>query len=148
MSAMPTSPFPKTRSDEASAAEMLSGRWPDKKALPDANAAELVGRIDEVLAVLKERTPHSPADFSTSGGAIEARIAHLEASTSHLQRDVAQMRADVREVRERLTRLQERASHLPSRGFLALSVLVLLAGVFAASASQGRLQAFLAGALG
>jgi hypothetical protein len=148
MSAMPTSPFPKTRSDEAPAAEMLSPRWPDKKALPEANAAELVGRIDEVLAVLKERTPHAPADFASSGSAIEARIAHLEASSAHLQRDVAQLRTDVREIRERLTRLQERASHLPSRGLLALSVLLLLAGMFAASGFQGQVQGFLAAALG
>ena len=148
MSAMPTSPLPKAKGDDQPGAEMLSGRWQERKAAPDANAVELVGRIDEVLAALKERTPYPASEYHPLTAGIEARIAHLEASSAHLQRDVAQMRNDVREIRERLTRVQARAAGLPSRGFLAVAALALVAAVFGAAGFQAQIQAIVLQALG
>ena len=148
MSAMPTSPLPRAKGDDQPGAEMLSGRWQERKALPDANAAELAGRIDEVLAVLKERAPYPAPEYHPPAGGIEARIAHLEASTAHLQRDVAQVRNDVREIRERLARVQERATRLPSRGFLTVTALALIAAVFGAAGFQAQIQAVVLQVLG
>lgn len=121
-------------------------RLAERKPAPDKSVADLVGRIDEVLAFLKERPSQHPPELPTSFGGVEARIAHLEASTAHLQRDVAQMRIDLRDIRERVPKLQERAAHLPGRGMLAISVLALIVAIGAASAFQQQLQAFLAAA--
>ena len=149
MATMPTSPLPKLKDTaEAREAEMVAGRWPDRKSLPDSSPAELVGRLDELLAVLKDpRVPaHSGFPEYPMGG-IEARVAHVEASAAHLERDVAQIRTDVRDIRERLYRLQERTAALPSKGVLAFSVLAIIAAVVAVAAFQQQLQAFFAAAL-
>ncbi|MDQ3559372.1 MAG: hypothetical protein M3453_09370 [Pseudomonadota bacterium] len=146
MAAMPTSPLPKFKdTEDAREAEMLAGRWPDRK--PDNSTADLVGRLDEVLAVIRDQRapPHSELIASPIGG-IEARVAHLEASAAHLERDVTQMRTDVRDIRERLYRLQERATHLPTNGALTLAVVVTLAAIVSAAAFQQQIQAFLGAA--
>ena len=150
MATMPKSPLPKFQDTaEAPEAEMLTGRWPDRKSLPDNTPAELVGRLDELLAVLKDQhvPAHSRFPESPTGGT-EARIAHLEASAAHLERDVAQMRTDVRDIRERLYRLQERAAILPSEGMIAFSVLAIIAAVVTVAVFQQQLQSLFAAAFG
>jgi hypothetical protein len=124
------------------------GKAAETKTAPDHSVADLVDRIDEVLAFLKERASQGPSESPASVGGMEARIAHMEASAAHLQRDVAQIRVDMRDIRERLPRLQERAAHLPSKGLLALSVLALTAAIALASGFQHQLRALLAAGFG
>ncbi len=126
----------------------VSGKPADRTAPPDHSVPELVDRIDEVLAFLKDRAAQVPPDTPGSVGSTEARIAHLEASNAHLQRDVAQIRIDLRDIRERVPRLQERAANLPSKGLVVICVLALIAAIAAASGFQQQLQAILGAGAG
>ena len=121
-----------------------SGRRSDSSASRESSSADLAARIDDVIALLKQRPSASSPEFMSPFGGIEARIAHLEASTAHLEKDVAQMRTDLREIRERLPRIHMRSAQLPSKALLGVSVLMIITAVVAAAAFQQQLQHALA----
>jgi hypothetical protein len=115
----------------------------------DETAAEIAGRIDDVLTLLKTHHSQHSLDlglFAAPGG-LDGRIAHLEASTAHLARDVAQISTDVRDIRERLHRLQERSSQRPGKGLLAVSTAAILIWVATAPLLQPQIEPFVSSAL-
>jgi hypothetical protein len=146
MAAMPTSAFPRSLTDDSNtrSTEALSDKRQADGPSLESHAANLVGKIDEVLTALKDRDG-PPQTLIRQGqlGGVEARIAHLEASTAHLARDVAQIRTDVRDIRERLYRLQERAAQLPSRGSLAVTLVLVIAALIGASAFEQQIRGFI-----
>lgn len=77
-----------------------------------------------------------------SGNGTKARLAKLEGSLGNLERDVGELRAEMRDLPDRLGRIESRANRLPGKGFLVMSVIVMLAAIAAMIAFQdevGRL---------
>lgn len=149
MAALPKSPYPRLQNDFGVAveAEPPPLRRADTSGVVETAGTDLIGRIDDVLRFLKDRAAPVPTAANPETVALEARMAQLQAAAAHLQRDVALMRAEVRETRERLYRLQDRVAKLPTRGFLSIAVLIVLAAIAGATVYQPQLQAFVSGTL-
>jgi len=87
-----------------------------------------------------------------SGGTVdmEPRVAVLEALVGHIKEDVSSIKAasertrsELTEARLQLGRLEERVSHLPGKGFVVISVLLVLGVLGALIIFQQQIQRLL-----
>lgn len=81
---------------------------------------------------------------------MEPRVAVLEAHVGHIKEDVSSIKAasertrsELTEARLQLGRLEERVSHLPSKGFVVISVLLVLGVLGALIIFQQQIQRLL-----
>ena len=92
--------------------------------------------------------PLSPAGQGYGGGgggmsALESRVASLEAYTETIRADVGAMKLDMRDIRDRTAKLEVKVDHLPSKGYVVVALMALLAGIAALIAYQEQIQLFL-----
>ena len=81
---------------------------------------------------------------------MEPRVAVLEAHVGHIKEDMSSIKAasertgsELTEARLQLGRLEERVSHLPSKGFVVITVLVVLGVLGALIVFQQQIQRLL-----
>lgn len=105
--------------------------------------------VEAAIGELSARSDDAPAPALKSGSGdgtsdgMEARVAHLEATVAHMGQDVSELRSDMKDVRDRLTRIETMLDHLPSKGYVWMSAVVMLAGIAALVTFQGQIQAYL-----
>ena len=81
---------------------------------------------------------------------MEPRVAVLEAHVGHIKEDVSSIKAasertrsELTEARLQLGRLEERVSHLPGKGFVVITVLLVLGVLGALIIFQQQIQRLL-----
>ena len=116
---------------------MVTGKLPEATFLPAPTLADLIGKVDEILARLP---PLDPERGQIAAEGIEVRFKRLEAARAQLERDIGQIRKEQGDLRDRLVRVQQDAIHMPSKG-LAFFVLGALVAGAAAVTFQGEIQA-------
>jgi hypothetical protein len=143
MSGSPMSAVPTLEHESREVVQMSTAKLPDAKAPPNRAVADLINKIEEVAAFVKQRAGDTPSEKpSIAPESIEARLRQLEASKAHLERDIAQLRSQTRDHGDQLARLQGSAIHLPSKA-VALSVIAVLGALIAAAAFAQQIEAIL-----